>query len=189
MRARSALLLSALSCVLALAAGCGGEDEDSAAPAGVPFDRAFIDAMVPHHQDALEMARAAREAGLESPELQQVAADILSTQQSEIDRMLGWREDWYGSIALDPDAVEQLGLTPEEAGMEAHGQASFAKPADAEFASAMIAHHEGAIRMAKLAFDRVEHDELRELADAIESAQSREIEILEQHAGDAHHGG
>ncbi|MGH8514950.1 MAG: DUF305 domain-containing protein, partial [Gammaproteobacteria bacterium] len=41
-------------------AGCGGSDgEEPTAASQVPFDRAFIDAMVPHHREAIEMAKSA----------------------------------------------------------------------------------------------------------------------------------
>ncbi len=55
------------------------------------------------------------------------------------------------------------------------------------FAEMMIGHHEGAIKMAELASARAEHDEIRQLAEAIMAAQAREIEIMKPHAEDAHH--
>jgi uncharacterized protein (DUF305 family) len=73
-------------------AACGGGDQPTVASGQVPFDRAFIDAMVPHHQAAIEMAREAKEAGLSDPELQQradhdelkeLAGDIIAAQQRE----------------------------------------------------------------------------------------------------------
>ena len=60
------VLLAALALV---AAGCGGDDaaepsgEETAASGQVPFDQAFIDAMVPHHREAIAMAKAAQPAG------------------------------------------------------------------------------------------------------------------------------
>ena len=82
-------------------AGCGGSNEESAppptvVPGQVPFDRAFIDAMVPHHRSAIEMARTAKEAGLAQPDLIEIADAIIETQQEEIDDMLRWREEWFG---------------------------------------------------------------------------------------------
>ena len=47
----------------------------------------------------------------------------------------------------------------------------------------MIDHHEGAIRMAKLALEQAEHPELRQLAEAIIEAQEGEIAIMEPHTG------
>ncbi len=86
----------------------------------VPFDRAFIEVMVPHHQAAIEMATEAKDAGLTAPELVEIADDIIATRQPEIDQMLEWREQWFGSKEREPEAaaLEVLGLTPAAVGME-----------------------------------------------------------------------
>jgi uncharacterized protein (DUF305 family) len=59
-----------------------------------PFDRAFIDAMIPHHQSAIEMAQVALEES-ENPKIKDLARNIVSAQQSEIEQMLQWRQAWY----------------------------------------------------------------------------------------------
>ena len=43
--------------------------------------------------------------------------------------------------------------------------------------------------MAEAAADRAEHDEIKRLALAIIEAQEREIDIMEEHATEVHHGG
>ena len=60
-----------------------------------PFDHAFIDAMIPHHQSAIEAARAA-ETRAQRPEIKQLAEAIISDQQREIDQLEQWRNTWYG---------------------------------------------------------------------------------------------
>jgi uncharacterized protein (DUF305 family) len=179
------LLLAAVALAVA---GCGGDDETAAdeqpaaSSAEVPFDRAFIDAMVPHHEAAIEMAGEAKQAGLAAPELVKIADDIIATQQDEIDRMLAWREQWFGSREREPAAaaLEVLGLSAAEAGME-HGGIDFATvdEVDHTFAGMMIGHHTGAIRMAELATQRAGHDEIKTLAADIIAAQQREIDTLE----------
>ncbi len=167
-----------------IVAGCGGSDDAKpAASSGVPFDRAFIDFMVPHHRSAIEMAREAKRAGLAQPELVKVANDILASQQREIDQMLEWRKDWYGSAELVPEGGAGLGLPEAAMGME-HGTEEIRSAADVDqaFAEAMIPHHSGAIDAARLADDRAEHDELKDLAGDIADAQEREIEIMRPHA-------
>jgi uncharacterized protein (DUF305 family) len=194
-RARVLPLAALLALAAAVVAGCGGGGETAAAPtttaapAAVPFDRSFIDAMVPHHEGAIEMARAAKEAGLSEPELVEVADAVLETQGAEIDRMRQWREAWFGSAEVDPAGAAALGLSESERGMQ-HDTSALADAADvdAAFASLMVDHHEGAVRMARLALRRAEHDELRELAREIVAAQEREIEILKPHAAGAHGG-
>ncbi|HET8592411.1 MAG TPA: DUF305 domain-containing protein [Solirubrobacterales bacterium] len=61
-----------------------------------PFDRAFIDAMVPHHEGAIAMARIELEEG-ENRELRQIAEAIIAAQTTEIAQMNRWREQWYGA--------------------------------------------------------------------------------------------
>jgi uncharacterized protein (DUF305 family) len=60
-----------------------------------PFDRAFIDAMVPHHQGAIRMARAAL-AVSENAALKRLAERIVTDQSREIAQMNRWRAAWYG---------------------------------------------------------------------------------------------
>jgi uncharacterized protein (DUF305 family) len=183
-----ALLLATIALV---AVGCGGGDDEPESVAGeVPFDQAFIDAMVPHHQEAIAMAKAANGRGLTQPDLQKIANDIIASQQREIDQMLDWREQWFASRQLGPVLPEVLGVPESELGME-HGSAdevAGAVDVDQKFAEMMIPHHEGAIAMAEAAQESAEHEEVKELAAAIIDAQEREIGIMEEHASGEHHG-
>jgi uncharacterized protein (DUF305 family) len=190
---RFAYILAAASAFVL--AGCGGNDDSEQAAtassgSAVPFDLAFIDAMVPHHREAIEMADAAKTRGLTQPDLMKIADDIIASQQRENDQMLDWREEWFGSRQLGPILPEVLGVPEGELGMH-HGsgdQIAGAVDVDATFAQMMIPHHEGAIAMAEVAKERTQHEEIKGLADAIIEAQQREIEILKKHAGGEHHG-
>jgi uncharacterized protein (DUF305 family) len=57
------------------------------------FDRAFMEAMISHHQGAIDMSRAALP-HLQRAELRDLARDIITTQQVEIDRMRAWLREW-----------------------------------------------------------------------------------------------
>lgn len=59
------------------------------------FDLRFINAMIPHHQGAIDMARQALEKSNRS-EIKELAQNIVDSQQQEIDQMEQWRKDWYG---------------------------------------------------------------------------------------------
>jgi uncharacterized protein (DUF305 family) len=59
------------------------------------FDLRFINAMLPHHEGALTMAKEALEKS-DRPEVKQLAQAILDSQQQEIDQMTEWRKVWYG---------------------------------------------------------------------------------------------
>ncbi|MBW4465017.1 MAG: DUF305 domain-containing protein [Pegethrix bostrychoides GSE-TBD4-15B] len=59
------------------------------------FDLRFLNAMIPHHEGALDMANQVLK-NSDRPEIRQMAQDILTSQQAEIDQMQQWRKDWYG---------------------------------------------------------------------------------------------
>jgi uncharacterized protein (DUF305 family) len=67
-----------------------------------PFDKAFIDAMVPHHQGAIAMAKELLDKGEQSA-LRKMANDIISAQTKEIAQMREWRKAWYGSATGSGD--------------------------------------------------------------------------------------
>jgi uncharacterized protein (DUF305 family) len=59
------------------------------------FDLRFINAMIPHHEGALEMAKDAQSKS-KRPEIKKLAQEILSSQKVEITQMQQWRKSWYG---------------------------------------------------------------------------------------------
>lgn len=77
-----------------------------------PFDSAFIDMMIPHHQGAIRMARIELAEG-DNDETKSLASVIITAQSVEIEQMNAWRAQWYG--APSPAG----GVPPEdEAGTE-----------------------------------------------------------------------
>ena len=66
------------------------------------YDRAFVDHMIPHHQDAVRMARRVRTS---DPELRRLAAGIVTAQRREIARMRAFRDRNYGA----PEAASPSG--------------------------------------------------------------------------------
>lgn len=61
-----------------------------------PFDRAFVDEMIPHHQGATRMAAAVL-GKTRDPELRTLAEEIISAQRREISAMTQFREREYGT--------------------------------------------------------------------------------------------
>jgi uncharacterized protein (DUF305 family) len=59
-----------------------------------PFDEAFIDAMIPHHQSAIYMSQVAQEES-KIPEIKELAENIVYAQKREIEQMKQWRKQWY----------------------------------------------------------------------------------------------
>lgn len=61
-----------------------------------PFDRMFIDMMIPHHQGAIRMARIELAKGGDQ-QLHGIAHGIIAAQAREIGRMNAWRKAWFGA--------------------------------------------------------------------------------------------
>lgn len=59
-----------------------------------PFDKEFIEQMIPHHQMAVMMASMVQRASTR-PEIIQLAKDIISAQTKEINDMRSWYQLWY----------------------------------------------------------------------------------------------
>jgi uncharacterized protein (DUF305 family) len=59
-----------------------------------PFDQAFIDAMIVHHQSAIEAGQSALSRS-SRPEIRRMAQAIIDAQSREIDQLRQWRAEWY----------------------------------------------------------------------------------------------
>ena len=176
---RIAHLTLLLMTVIVLSA-CGGDDstEGDAAQAR-KTDQAFVSGMVPHHESAVAMAEMALEKG-EHKEIKGLAEEIISAQESEITQMKRAHQRIFGS-ALKPSKMShsELGLSAKDAGMDMDmSMLEDAKEFDREFIDMMIAHHQGAIRMARVELARGSDAELRKLAQAIVKAQAKEIDEM-----------
>jgi uncharacterized protein (DUF305 family) len=71
-------------------------DVETLRTAPEPFDKAFIEAMFPHHQSAIDAAKAA-ESRAEHAEIKELARAIVTDQQREIEQMRQWLQAWYGT--------------------------------------------------------------------------------------------
>lgn len=61
---------------------------------GDELGKAFLDAMIVHHQGAIEMSKALI-GKTTYPELQKLGNDIIETQTKEIQMMQTWRTSWF----------------------------------------------------------------------------------------------
>jgi uncharacterized protein (DUF305 family) len=180
---------------LLLAAGCsssgmGGMDHGAAAtptasaPAGAGFndiDVMFAQSMIPHHQQAVEMATLA-ETRVADPELKALAAQIKAAQSPEIATMTGWLTTW-GKPTAAPQDHSMPGMSMTMPGMMSADDMAKLKAAtgaafDLQFTRMMIAHHEGAIQMAKDEQANGSDAQAKALAAAIEKAQAAEVATL-----------
>lgn len=154
-----------------------------------PFDQRFIDMMVPHHEAAIAMAEIARTRATRD-ELRALADEIIDAQTAEVVQLRVWRESWFGSSDTPP-----MNAMPMLPGVRMGGelmigdrmdirddveQLRVAEPFDQAFIDAMIQHHQSAIDAAQSALVRSSREEIRQLAETIIDAQSREIDQLRE---------
>ena len=62
--------------------------------ADADYEDRFIDMMIPHHEGAIMMAKDAMQK-TQRPELRKLAAEIIASQEKEIELMKKWRSEWY----------------------------------------------------------------------------------------------
>lgn len=131
----------------------------------VDSEAAFIMNMIPHHQEAVESARAVLET-TERPEVRELAQNVIATQTEEIATLEGWRDQWY------PDATEAA-YTP----MMADPTGLNSDEADRTFLEGMVEHHQGAIDMAQsyLGANYKKRGDVVQMTEAIVNAQTGEI--------------
>src|ERR687895_564723 len=76
-------------------------------------DEAFIDAMVPHHQGAIEMAEVALK-NAEHEEIKQLSRNIISSQQAEIEELKAIKEEEFGTsqvpMEMSPQQIRGMGM-------------------------------------------------------------------------------
>jgi uncharacterized protein (DUF305 family) len=140
-------------------------------------DKRFIDAMVSHHQGAIEMAEVALDEA-EHKELKDLSRNIISTQQAEIEELKAIKEEEFGTsqVPMEMSKEQMRGM-----GMMMNPQhLAQSKPFDEAFIDAMIPHHQSAIYMAQVAHEKSKIPEIKDLAENIVSAQKREIEQMKQ---------
>lgn len=140
-------------------------------------DVMFVQMMIPHHEQAVEMAELAPGAGA-SPEVQELAAEIAAAQGPEITQMEAMLDRWGVGQMMDHSGHQMAGMV-SDADMDRLRATSGAE-FDRLFLELMIAHHEGAIDMAQDPLANGEDPELRTLLEAIVEAQTAEIAQMQQ---------
>ncbi|BAY35475.1 hypothetical protein NIES2107_73870 (plasmid) [Nostoc carneum NIES-2107] len=150
------------------------------------YDLRFIDAMIPHHQGAVEMAKQAQQKSKRS-EIKKLASEIISSQDQEIAQLKQWRTAWYPKasstpVAYDAKTDKTVPMPHEQMqGMMMNMDLGSADTEfDLRFINAMIPHHESAITMAKDALSKSQRPEIKKLAQSIIDSQQAEINQMKQ---------
>ena len=174
-----ATLVAALA-VIALAAGCGGGDDDKGGSRDVRAngtDAAFVNAMIPHHEAAVDAADLALSRA-EHRRLESLAEGIVQFQSAELATLrVGARR----ARRRPASRRATSGLSRSEQGMD-HDPAALRDVADFDcaFLEMMIPHHEGAIRMARAELESGIHAELRRMSENIIDSQGFEIRQMKR---------
>jgi len=160
--------------VVALATSDDGDSDKPTITIAEHTDGAFTTGMVPHHEDAIEMAKIAQE-NAEHRQVKMLAGDIIAAQESEIAKLTAANDRLFGEPVSETDHGD-LGLDESEMGMDMDpAELEQAKPFDRAFIDMMVLHHQGAIRMARVELAQGQDPELQSIASAIIEAQASEI--------------
>ncbi|MGW2717191.1 DUF305 domain-containing protein [Streptomyces sp. NPDC001492] len=193
MARRTALMAATVTAGLVLAA-CGGSSDSgssghdssgssssspsSSTAAHNAQDVSFAQGMIPHHQQALEMAKLA--AGrASSAKVKDLAARIEKAQDPEIRTMSGWLKSWGQSVpsampGMDHSAHSGMAGMMDSKDMDQLEKASGTE-FDTMFLTMMIEHHKGAVQMAGTEKSKGAYAPATTMADAIITGQTAEI--------------
>ncbi len=128
-------------------------------------ERAFLEHMIPHHQEAVDTAKQVVARG-ENAEVKALAESIIVAQEKEIADMKTWYQNWYGTEYKDDASYEPMMRDLSKLSGNA---------LDKAFVEDMIQHHMGALMTNQKVVPNIEHDEVKALATAIAETQSAEI--------------
>jgi uncharacterized protein (DUF305 family) len=151
-------------------------------------DITFASDMIPHHQQALEMADLAASKAT-TAQVKSLAADIKAAQDPEIRTMSGWLTQWGQPVPSASGGHDMADMSHGEGatmdGMmtdEQMQQLEAASGADFDrlWLELMIKHHEGAVSMATTAGRAGKSAEVKALAEQIVEAQKAEIATMQQ---------
>ncbi|MEU6384249.1 DUF305 domain-containing protein [Streptomyces bauhiniae] len=189
---RAALGAATLSAVVLLAA-CGGEQRSGTHAAHAPAasatagahnaaDVTFAQGMIPHHQQALEMARLAP-GHAASAEVKALAARIEKAQDPEIRTMTGWLKTWGEEPPMaGMDHSRHGGMAGMSGMMSADDMTALEKSTgagfDRKFLTLMVGHHQGAVEMARTEKAKGRDSRAVRMADDVIAAQSAEIKQM-----------
>ena len=138
-------------------------------------DAMFAQMMTPHHEQAVEMSDIMlAKTGLD-PQITALAGEIKSAQGPEIKKMTTWLTGWSEPTAMTGGhAMEGMMSAAELDGLKSAEGTEAGKL----FLAQMIAHHEGAVEMARTEVDGGKNADAVALAKSIVASQETEIKVM-----------
>ncbi|MFY9919033.1 MAG: DUF305 domain-containing protein [Mycobacterium sp.] len=158
----------------------------TAEPAGHNADDiAFATNMIPHHQQAVDLSALVPERS-PNPDLQTLASNIATAQEPEIQTMKVLLVQWNENPDLDTGSGH--GVHGAMQGMVDEATISRLTSLEGDefdqlWLTSMIAHHQGAIEMAKAEVANGANVDAKSLADRIIDTQQAEIGQMKQMLG------
>ena len=164
----------------AMGSGNGMSGQSSSNPAaaqGAAGDVMFAQMMIPHHQQAVQMADLALNNSTASADVKRLAAQIKAAQDPEIAAMSSWLKSW--------GAPQAAWMDHGTAGMMTdHDMTALAKANHADFdemwLTMMIQHHQGAITMGQSVLTTTDNAQVTKLAQSIIDGQTAEIATMKR---------
>lgn len=107
-----------------------------------------------------------------------IASNAVNNNNTGMMQMMGMRQNMTGSNQQMMEKEDSMhgAMDAMTGSLKGKTGAAF----DKAFIAEMIVHHQGAIEMAELAKQNAEHEEIKQLSDAIISAQTQEIEQMKE---------
>ncbi|SEH03494.1 Uncharacterized conserved protein, DUF305 family [Nonomuraea solani] len=195
MRINRTMSIAMATGALALVTACGGNGDSMAGHEGMSSsstpaattaqpsatfndaDVMFAQMMIPHHEQAVEMADLAATRASD-PEVKELATKIKAAQDPEIQTMKGWLTGWGKPAPEGGMGHDMPGIMSDEDMTKL--KAAKGTKFDKLFAEQMIAHHNGAIDMARTEQANGADPTAKELAKTIETAQQAEVEQFQK---------
>ena len=155
----------------------GGSPAVTGSSAARTGDVMFSQMMIPHHEQAIEMADLALKNSTASPEVRTLAADVKKAQDPEIATMRGWLSSWGAAPSAGGGMDHGSGMMSSDdmAKLETAQGADF----DRMWLTMMVQHHRGAVTMAQQVLTTTDNPEVKQLAEAIIKAQNAEIATMQ----------
>jgi uncharacterized protein (DUF305 family) len=145
-------------------------------------DVMYLQMMVAHHEQGLEMVRLA-EKNAKRAEIRTLAQAVDATQSDEVEMMTGWLKQWNAPTTVDhaPSAHADHGGLPAT-GPEEIAALKKAKGAKFEttFLNLFVAHQHNAVEMAKLETDQGSNAEAKAFAERVSASRADQIQQMLQ---------
>ncbi|MBH0022915.1 DUF305 domain-containing protein [Salinibacterium sp. SWN248] len=140
-------------------------------------DVMFTAMMIPHHEQAVEMADMVLGKDGIDERVVTLAQEIKAAQGPEIELMTSWVEGWGVGMTDGMDGMGNGDGMMSDSDM-ADLEAANGDDASRLFLEQMIVHHEGAIDMAELEIDSGQNEDVLALAQEVMDAQTTEISLM-----------